>query len=102
MNDYNQWLELSVSAREQMAETWDVYKREGFKIGLMALARLCIESTVAVMDAQVGVGHGGRWILHVTCDQDAQMLSDTCPQEFEGFDVLWLQMGPGGSPLQVF
>jgi hypothetical protein len=102
MNDYNKWLAMTDPEREQMADTWDVYQREGYKVALMAIARLSFASALPIVDAQVGVGHGGRWILHVTCHQNAQMLCEVCPQTFEGFDVLWLQMGNDGSPHRVF
>lgn len=91
ITSYDQWLTLSREARVALHHTWDAYTHEMFWVPLMAGARLASSCEVRVSDVQVGIYHGGEYVLNITVSEDDRR---KCPraleQCFEGFRVIYL------------
>lgn len=75
-----------------MFHNWDTQKGEGFPIAIMALARMVIyfSSTLQIGHANVGIYHGGTYLLKVSLTSMCGGLDEVeLPAEFEGFPVIW-------------
>ena len=89
---YDDWLALSLDAKQDMLSKWDAYEHEMFWVPMIAASRLASISTVPVTDIYVGIYHGGAYVLHLTVsDDDIASCPPPLSQKHEGFEVIWLR-----------
>ena len=89
---YDEWLALSDDERDHVHhKQWDVYKRDGYLIAMMAAVRMASSCDIKVFDVGVGTYHGGEHVLHLTVhDESLPTLPAPLAQRFEGFRVVWM------------
>lgn len=91
IENYDEWLALPDDLRQKYLASWNAYAHEMFWIPMTAAARLASTSTYPVTDINVGIYHGGAYVLQLTV---ANEYLPFCPkpltQTFDGFPVIWL------------
>ncbi|WAC18766.1 hypothetical protein OVA24_16170 [Luteolibacter sp. SL250] len=91
---YENWLSLDKGERMEDFLNWNTYEGEGFPIAIMALARLVGCSPLPVTTANVGIYHGGTYLLKVTLKATWDgSHPDALVEEFEGLPVIWTNHG---------
>jgi hypothetical protein len=86
---YQQWLSYNDQDRENLAATWNAYDGEGFDFAIMALARFVNSSNLPLVQANVGIYHGGTYLLKAVLreDVDRDQVGIISPR-FEGFQLM--------------
>ncbi|RYD18134.1 MAG: hypothetical protein EOP88_23675 [Verrucomicrobiaceae bacterium] len=85
---FEEWLSLTDSGKTEVSLAWNVYDGEGLSLALMALARLVDSTIYQVCTANVGIYHGGVFLLSVTVSNGCGA-DDTFVESHEGFPVVW-------------
>jgi hypothetical protein len=87
---YENWLSLKEKEKKEMFQKWNTYDGEGYPIAIMTLARLVNFSCLPINQANVGIYHGGTYLLKASlaASWDGSNQIDLV-NEFEGFPVIW-------------
>lgn len=87
---HDHWIALDDERRHSLFSNWDTQRGEGFPIAIMALARLVNSSNLPIAQANVGIYHGGTYLLKMSLAKSWENLdSIELPPMFEGFPVIW-------------
>jgi hypothetical protein len=87
---YQEWISLSKEDQERLFSEWNTQIGEGFKIAIMALAKLVILTNLPVAQANVGIYHGGSYLLKICLSSKWEnQLANEMVSNFDGFPVFW-------------
>lgn len=90
LSSYEDWLALTDSEKHAAHRGWNVYDREGYGFPVCATGRLIISSQTKIFEVEVGIWHGGEYVLSAyVADEDYPKMPPPLEQTFEGFRVFW-------------